>query len=117
MALTRLHTVGNYKNELKSFIGGGENFEPKIYRDSNGIATIGIGYALNKSINTIASHFAKAGIPLSAAQKTALDNLLPNTNSGIVSQSNINIFNASANVITLTQTQGDNLYFAVFSHF
>lgn len=117
MALTRLHTVGNYKNELKTFIGGGENFEPKLYLDSNGIATIGVGYALNKSINNIATHFAKAGIPLSATQKAALDDLLPNTNSGKVSQSDINAFNAGTNVIKLTQTQGDNLYWAVISDY
>jgi GH24 family phage-related lysozyme (muramidase) len=81
MALTQLHTVGNYEAALAEFIKINEGgVKPKIYLDSKGIATIGIGYALNKSISEISADFAKAGISLSALQKAKLDELLPNTN-------------------------------------
>lgn len=112
MALTRLHMVGNYEAALAEFIKINEGgVKPKIYLDSKGIATIGIGYALNKDIDTISADFAKAGIPLLASQKAALENLLKD--GGNPSQSEVNAFNASVNVITLTETDGKNLFAAI----
>ena len=40
MALTGLHTVGNYDTALFGFIRDKEGFKKKLYLDSKGIATI-----------------------------------------------------------------------------
>ncbi|MGE3612535.1 MAG: hypothetical protein AB7G20_03490 [Sulfurimonas sp.] len=111
MALTTLHTTANYENDLAEFIKNNEGFESKVYLDSKGIATIGIGYAFNKDIGTIVSNFTNAGILLTEAQKTELEELIKDL--GVTSQDKVDAFNASTNAITLSETDGKNLFIAI----
>ena len=112
MALTDLQklTTQEYNQALKDFLKESEGEKVKIYLDSKGIATIGIGYALNKDINTIVSDFSKAGINLSTSQIQELTEILPKDRSGIIIQSNLDAFNLSSNAINLSTTQSNNLF-------
>ncbi|NLN00010.1 MAG: hypothetical protein GX170_08355, partial [Campylobacteraceae bacterium] len=106
-----LTTTANYESDLAEFIRNNEGFEPKVYLDSKGVVTIGIGYALNKDINTIVADFTKAGIPLTEAQRTELGELIKDL--GTTSQDKVDAFNASTNTITLSETDGKNLFIAI----
>ncbi|NLN00078.1 MAG: hypothetical protein GX170_08700, partial [Campylobacteraceae bacterium] len=127
MALTGLHTT-DYETALKAFIISKEGSKTKVHTDGVGVPTIGAGYALTINKNWTAD-FSTAGITTTAAQQTALQALISESDAYLKDTSLttaqkesqvkalVTTYNASANAITLSSTQVGELFLAIKSKY
>ncbi|MBM3254638.1 MAG: lysozyme, partial [Candidatus Omnitrophica bacterium] len=109
--------ASNFNNDLYALIKQSEGFEKKVYSDTEGVPTIGIGYALLEKIQGewrvrgyIDEQLQSAGINIQQSDRQTLQSVADALNSNNVAQARSLIQSSTFSFSLSNETQGRQLF-------